>query len=206
MPATVSRVNDFDLTGDGTNPAWHQIPWFNLPPIKGPARYTTRVKIVYSAAGFYCLFDCQDRRISCTGLNDNDELYTQDVVELFLWPDEKHPVYFEYELSPRGKELPLLVSNTAGTFMGWSPWQYTADRRVKKAVDIRTDFWSAEIFVPFALLKGLSNCPPTPGTIWRANFYRIDYDESPPTWFAWATGVQNTFHDLNRFGSILFSE
>ncbi len=33
------------------------------------------------------------------------------------------------------------------------------------------------MFVPFELLKPLANVPPKSGTRWRANFYRMDYDD-----------------------------
>jgi hypothetical protein len=123
-------------------------------------------------------------------------------------------VYLEYELSPLGVELPLLVSNSGGAFMGWSPWQYTGDRRIRRATAVRGGTkapgaavigWSAEFFIPFRLLTGLRNVPPAPGTQWRANFYRIDYDKSEQTLFAWATGINNSFHDLRQFGAITFA-
>ena len=56
------------------------------------------------------------------------DLWTEDVVEIFFWPDEEMPVYFEYELSPRNYELPILVPNKAGSFLGWRPWKYEGER------------------------------------------------------------------------------
>lgn len=36
---------------------------------------------------------------------DMSSLYLEDVAEVFLWPREELPVYFEYELSPLDREL-----------------------------------------------------------------------------------------------------
>jgi hypothetical protein len=183
-------------------------------PIKGISTALTQAKIVYSSAGIYCLFDCQDHLLMCSDLKDHDDLWNEDVVEAFFWPDESQPLYFEYELSPLGMELPLLIPNNKGDFMGWSPWHYTGDRRCRRATTVRggakapgamVTGWSAEFFIPFALMRGLRNVPPTAGTKWRANFYRIDYDGNEQTLFAWATDVRNTFHDLENFGTITFA-
>lgn len=214
MDAVVRRTaTDFDVTGDGSAPAWAAADWLPITAIRGTGSFATKAKLLYSAAGVYCLFDCADGTIDCTTLTDGDELWTEDVVEAFFWPDEGQRVYFEYELSPLGAELPLMVPNAGGTFMGWTPWQYTAARKVRKATAARggdkvaggvVTGWSVEFFVPFALLKGLGNTPPKPGTRWRANLYRIDYAKSQQTLYAWSTGVRDTFHDLENFGTVTF--
>jgi hypothetical protein len=77
--------------------------------------------------------DREDERLSCTITRDNDSLYTEDVIEMFLWPDEGRPLYFEYEISPLGFELPIIVPNLDGQFMGWLPWDYENERRIRKA-------------------------------------------------------------------------
>ena len=42
-------------------------------------------------------------------MGDFLDLYNEDVVEVFLWPDESFPVYFEYEVSPLNYELPIII-------------------------------------------------------------------------------------------------
>jgi hypothetical protein len=58
-------------------------------------------------------------------------LYNEDVIEAFFWPDEKNPLYFEYELSPLNYELAILVPNNKGNFFGWRPWHYEGDRKTR---------------------------------------------------------------------------
>ena len=129
------------------------------------------------------------------------------MVELFLWPNEDHDVYFEYELSPYDFELPLMVNNINGKFYGWLPWHYEGKRRVIHKVEIstvdsKTRFWTASIFIPFELLRPLISSPPTPGEIWRANFYRIDYDHEMSTW-QWQP-IKKSFHEFEKFGYMKF--
>jgi len=214
MGTTVRLVEDFELDGTGNASAWDAAEWLKLPPIKGIGTYATGAKIAYSSLGIYCLFDCVDQVLTCTDLKDNDHLYNQDVVEAFFWPEESQHLYLEYELSPLGRQLPLMVPNHGGQFMGWIPWNVGDDRQTRRATAIRggeklpgaaVSGWSAEFFIPFALMRGLRNVPPNPGTIWRANFYRIDYDQNEQTLFAWATGVRNSFHDFREFGTLRFA-
>jgi hypothetical protein len=215
MNATVKRIDDFQLTGDGSAPAWSAAEWLSILPIKGKSGAATRAKVACSSTGIYCLFDCEDHLLNCSSLKDGDDLWNEDVVEAFFWPDENQHLYLEYELSPLGKELLLLVPNDGGKFMGWGPWHYEGDRRARRATSVRggpktagasITGWSAEFFIPFTLMIGLRNVPPVPGTQWRANFYRIDYDDpKQQTLFAWSTGVTDTFHDFNQFGTLTFA-
>ena len=130
------------------------------------------------------------------------------MAEAFFWTDERVPIYFEYELSPLNYELPILVPNIKGNFLGWRPWHYEGSRRTRHATHISKNgeditAWTAEFFIPYALLKPMMNVPPQKGTRWRANFYRIDYDENTVTW-QWKMVQNENFHDYERFGTIVF--
>jgi hypothetical protein len=212
---TVRATADFEVTGEGANAAWKPAEWIPLrrrQPDGLP--YDTRVKILYSTTGIYVLMDASDRTITATMTDDFMDLWTEDVFEVFFWPDEGHPVYFEYEISPLNRELAILVPNFGGQFLGWRPWHYEKDRLVRKATSVtggprqahaQIQGWRAEFFIPYALLKPLPNVPPQPGTRWRANFYRIDHDDGRRTQWMWAP-VRGTFHEYQAFGVLLFGE
>jgi len=209
----VARTADFAVDGKGSGPAWSKAEWQPLQPrsADGPA-YPTRVKALYSPTGLYVLIDGEDRTLTATFDADFLDLWTEDVFEFFLWPDERYPVYFEYEISPLGFELPILVPNFGGPFYGWRPWHYEAGRKTQKAVSVRggpaksgagITGWTAEVFVPYDLLKPLQNVPPQRGARWRANFYRMDYDGGRTAIWNWAP-VKGTFHQPDKFGVLLF--
>ena len=137
MQMTIPTTADFDVTGDGTNPAWDNAEWARLDIRRdGGHGYATRIKMLYSQTGLYVLFDGEDRTLTATLEGDYLKLWTEDVFEFFFWTDEQHPIYFEYEISPLGYELPLIIPNFDGTFFGWIPWQYEGDRLTQKAVAI----------------------------------------------------------------------
>lgn len=213
--ATVAPTDDFDLTGDGAAAAWDRTEWIPLEQ-RGDmtVEHETRVKLLYSATGFYVLMDGADTRITATMQGDFLDLWTEDVFEVFLWTDETHPIYFEYEISPLNYELPILVPNFGGEFLGWRPWHYEGERRTRHATaalggpresGASVTGWRAEVFIPWELLTPLQGVPPHAGSRWRANFYRLDYDGETPTAWAWAP-VEGTFHQFQRFGILHFGD
>ena len=209
----VPKTDDFEVTGRGDSPAWEKARWEPLPlRTTGGRDLPTRVKVLYSATGLYVLMDAADAAVTATMNADFLDLWNEDVFEFFLWPDPRHPVYFEYEISPLGFELPILIPNLDGKFLGWRPWHYEGPRKTRKATSTvggpkqpgaKITGWKAEVFVPYELLTPLQNVPPKPGARWRANFYRVDYDGGRSTRWTWAE-VGSSFHEFRKFGTLVF--
>jgi len=208
----IKRCRDFRITGDGSDKTWNNTGWINMLQMGSDVTgYDTKVKILYSETGIYFLFNCNDKKLTATFNADNLDLWKEDVVEVFLWTDESFPVYFEYEISPLNFELPIIVPNYKGSFLGWLPWHYEGDRKTqhetsavggKKDSGNRVSAWIAEFFIPYKLLAPLNKVPPVPGTKWRANMYRIDHDNGQIR-FVWQEITKN-FHDYENFGTFIF--
>lgn len=204
----VTKCLDFEIDGLGTHHNWNETAWINLLQRDSLGnRYQTQVKIRYSESGLYFLFHCEDSIITSTLKEDFADLWNEDVVEIFLWTSGEHSIYFEYELSPANYELPILVPNMEGVFLGWRPWHYEGDRRTRHKTGIvkkntRIQSWMAEIYIPYALLKPLLNIPPEKGTTWRINLYRNDYDRGLSSW-SWKAIVKS-YHEYEKFGVLLF--
>jgi len=209
----VRPTEDFEVTGDGKDSAWSKAEWAAVPQrSQNGLPYETRIKTLYSPKGLYVLFDATDKKLTAKIEKDFENLWEEDVFEVFLWTDEKHATYFEYEISPFNRELPILVPNFDGKFLGWLPWHYDGGRKTRKATAVTGGEkksgagiagWSAEVFIPYDLLSPLQNVPPKPGTQWRANFYRMDYDDGKPTRWTWAP-VGGSFHEYQKFGKLVF--
>jgi hypothetical protein len=207
----VDKTPDFEITGQGTSPHWNKAEWTTITQRNNEDKiqYITRTKVLYSGTGIYFLFHCDDKIINPTLKGDNLKLWEEDVVEVFLMPDEKLPLYFEYQLSPDNYELTILVPNLEGNFFGWLPWQYEGERKTRRATSIITDKvtgdtlgWIAEFHIPWKLLTPLVMEAPGPGTRWKANMYRLDYDHGP-TRFSWQKTDRN-FHEPENFGTFIF--
>jgi hypothetical protein len=140
------------------------------------------------------------------------DLWKEDIVEAFFWTDESLPFYFEYEISPLNYELPIMISNIEGELLRWQPFHYEENRQTQHVVTVRggeqkpdseITGWTAEVFIPYKLFSPLGNVPPVSGTKWRANFYRVDYDEERAKSWSWQL-TQRNFHDYLRFGTLVF--
>jgi hypothetical protein len=205
----VKHVSDFEITGNGSSPSWKNTEWITMAKREGDLPYGSQAKLLYSDKGVYTLFKFEDKILSATRKADFLDLWKDDVFEIFFWTDEGTPLYFEYELTPLNYELAILVPNFNGDFLGWRPWQYEGERKIRHAVKILKDEkqkisgWTGEFFIPFALLKPLRNAEAKKGTRWRVNIYRIDYDEDKKTKWAWKP-VDTNFHDYQRFGTMIF--
>ncbi len=199
---SVVKTSDFAVNGKGDAKEWKAADWLTLPQREGKKNYDTKFKMMYSDSGIYCLFQNADEKITSTMNEDYMDLWKEDVVEIFFWPDEKVPIYFEYEISPRNYELPILVPNLNGRFLGWRPWHYTGSRKIKHATNIQPHVWIAEFFIPYKTFDPLTNVPPTKGMTWRVNMYRIDHDDGATEW-SWQP-VRTNFHDFEKFGVVKF--
>jgi hypothetical protein len=213
IPLLVKKCADFDLTGKGDNNEWTKTEWNYLTKLDASGKtYSTKFKILYSAKGVYVFFNGDDDKISTHYDKDFGELFKGDVFEVFFHTDPNIPIYFEYEVNQLNKELVLLIPNINGKVRGWIPWQYENERAIKKMVSVTggnetpnaaITSWSAELFFPYDLFRPLSNVPPLSGTIWNANFYRLDYDSGKMIKWAWSP-VQKHFHELDKFRPIKF--
>lgn len=209
----VGRTEDFAVTGDGRAAAWAKAAWEPLRRRgEGGRPYEARFKMLASKTGLYVLMSGSDEKLSARMEKDFEDLWTEDVFEVFLWPDERDPVYFEYEISPLNMELPILIPNLGDKFLGWRPWHYEGERKVRKATAVTGGEkkpgaaiagWSAEVFIPYALLAPLRNVPPAAGAKWRANVYRVDYDGGKTTQWDWSR-VGPSFHEYKKFGTLVF--
>ena len=170
---TIKKCGDFKITGDGSSDSWKSTEWINLlQQDPDNSSYQTKVKVLYSETGIYFLFNCEDKKLTSTMKADNLNLWEEDVVEVFLWTDENFPVYFEYELSPLNYELPIMVPNNKGSFLGWLPWHYEGDRRTQHATSVtggvrikerQFQVGSPRVFIPYKLLNPLLHVPPVKG-------------------------------------------
>lgn len=211
----VKSTSEFEVTGDGSNPAWEKADWTPLHKRSSEGHsYEARFKVLYSKKGIYFLMDGTDSKLTASFTQDFEDLWTEDVYEVFLWTDERYSIYFEYEISPLNYELPILVPNFGGEFLGWRPWHYDGERKIRKATAVRggpkksgaaIQGWSAEFFIPYEVLTPLQNVPPKPGTLWRANFYRVDHDGEERTSWMWSR-VEGRFHEYEQFGTLEFEE
>jgi len=216
----VKKTVDFNISGKGNNEAWNRTSWQTFSRVDpGGKNYITRSKILYSEKGIYLLYEGEDDVVTTKNYEDDEEIYEGDVFEFFL-QTKKGAVYFEYEINHFGKQLILTLSGTHRN-LAWSPWRHEYKRNpvIQKEVFVKASdknkevlikpgamisSWTAELFFPYEVISLLPDAVPKNGTVWRANFCRIDYDSGKMVQWSWSKKIRRDFHELENFGTILF--
>jgi hypothetical protein len=216
IPLVVRACKDFTISSKGDNPEWNKTKWINLHKLDtGGRHYESKFKILYSSTGIYLLFSGEDDKITTRDYNDFEAIYNGDVFEAFFLPVPKTPVYFEYEVNQLSKELILTLSKVDSQLYSWAPRYPSLDSRkpIKKMVDVvggkievggDIKSWTAEVFFPYSILGLLPNIPPPRGSVWKANFCRLDYDSDKMIKYSWSPTIVKSFHEIEKFQSIKF--
>jgi len=166
----------------------------------GEPRLSTSVRVGLREGILFVRFDARDEGVVATLTERDAPLWKEDVVEVFLSPEDPPDVYYEFEVNPLGAlfdarvESPDLSRATMKVEPAWTCPGFSA--RVRHGPGI----WSALLRIPLS--------PMAPGQIpssWRANFYRVDRGKADE-YSAWSPTFADTpdFHVPSRFGSLSF--
>ncbi len=174
--------------------------------------WATKARMCWDDSCLYVAFDSIDQDIWGTMTGHNDPIYDEEVVEIFLEPDNEPTRYFEIEVSPRNVIFEAEIVNTNGLRPNVDRSNYTWRCEgmrtaviVDGTLDDRTDTdrgWTVEMALPFAPMHKT----PQPGERWRANLYRIDRGKDGDEYQAWSPtlAVPASFHVPAEFGEIEF--
>ena len=215
-PASIQAIfTDQSIVLDGKldDKAWSQTTWssdlknYNGEgyPDKG-----TQVKILYDKSYLYFAFKMADEDLINSYKNRDEPIYEQDVVEVFLDPDDDQKNYYEFQVSPGQVYFDALFPSYREDLENSKKWN--AD--LKSGVFLEgtlnklgdTDKgWVVELAIPFSDLKHAPRTPPQSGDKWRMNLFRINKTtEALPAFGAWSPPVVGDFHKLDRFGYLEF--
>lgn len=171
----------------------------------GVPRLATQVAVYRDDEFLNVLFIANDDHVVATHLEHDAPLYEEDVVEVFVAPEEITE-YFEIEVNPLGTtfdarvESPDGVRRTMRADLAWN-----ADGLFAAVVrDIGGSFHTASTIVRIAFAS-LGRVPQS-GDVWRANFFRIDRHPSGDEFSAWQPTLKAPadFHVAAAFGALRF--
>ncbi|HTE16945.1 MAG TPA: carbohydrate-binding family 9-like protein, partial [Armatimonadota bacterium] len=217
LPRYECRRAAGEITIDGSldDPGWaHIAPMSRLLHSHNgdePAQ-PTEVKACWDDTFLYLSYSCKETDIWGNFESRDDPLYDEEVVEAFLCPTGDLRHYFEFEVSPLNILFDARVFSPEGDrrmMLVDRQWDAPGIRTAVRVSGILNDRhspdigWIAEVALPFSDL-GLQG-PPAPGTVWRANFYRIE--RGPITEFtAWSPTYADPadFHVPACFGELVF--
>jgi hypothetical protein len=198
----------------GSDESWERaerIAW-------GPAPYLTVFRALWNEAGLYLCFDASDDSPWFTMTGRDDHLWEEEVVEIFLDPARAGRNYAELEINPANVVCDVLMREPWPKQHSDLAWDIAGlETRVTELVHPgSTAGWCAHAFIPWAALATLPDAdrvslPPAPGDTWDFNVFRIKRPGGPAApaagaiFAAWSPPRGASFHDVERFGEMGFS-
>jgi hypothetical protein len=184
------------IDGDTSDAAWKQasvIPGL-LPALKANSKadldiQSTTVRVLWDEQNLYVAFDCTDDEVYSTGtLKHDDDIYKEDVCEVFLDGKGDGRQYVEIQVGPTGVNLDLmyLISSEAelGPDLRLSPRVMSRERwafrewemaGLKTAAKKTDSGWSAELAIPAESIMKRQGSKTFMPTEIRAHFMRYDW-------------------------------
>ena len=213
------------MTIDGKldDPDWARAQEFTMTETNTgkPVPLKSTVKMLWDDEYLYFGFYSEDPDAWATLFNEDDPLWGEEVVEVFIDPEGLGHSYYEHEVNPVNVKVDLFIVNAGearkGIYKGWKDWDFSA--KLKQAVFVEGDgklegtadkYLTVEIAFPFEDLWTAPRVPPRDGDMWRIGCYRIERGKSGDRnddWYAaFSPTLRPSFHTPWRFGKVTFKK
>ncbi len=175
-PITIDgRLGEFD---------WAAAPQINgFTHIRsGQVLQATRARMVWNDEALYIAFACRDGEMWALFTEEDDPMWSEEVVEAFIDPDGDGRDYLEVEVNPLNAIVDLRLTSITPEWVSDKDWDIAG---LQTAVEIHgtvndsTDVdagWTVEMAIPWAAfapqIRGGGQ--PQIGDRWRLNLYRIE--------------------------------
>lgn len=202
------------ITVDGTlsDPGWTGIvsspEWPTAESSPEPVGKVSG-KLTWDDQHLYVYVHVTDSEVFSEFKNQDDPLWKQDCVELFIDADGNRRGYVELQVNPNNV-----------TFDSWFPGGRAAkgdeewDSGMITGVKLNPgQGWEVEIAIPWAAVKGREDAmsvrlPPQVGDRWRLNVVRVDKKQGAqnPTASSWNRISYQDWHGLERMLTVVFAD
>ena len=144
--------------------------------------FPTRAKMLWDDSYFYFAFVCQDADMWAIYEEEDDPLWSEEVVEIFIDPDGDGKRYLELEVNPLNVVVDLLIYAVDPEWHSSKDWDIAKLKTAVQAHGTVNDSlaldwgWTAEIAIPWAAMADsvTGGARPAAGDVWRLNLYRIE--------------------------------
>ena len=184
----------------------------------GPSPYETRFRALWSPAGLFLRFDADDASPWHTMTREDEHLWDEEVVEIFIDLDRSGRDYYELEINPANVVCDLRMISPWPDKKGDIDWDLAGlETRVHaRKGPGRAPGWTATAFLPWSGFASLPSAgrialPPKPGDAWRFNVFRIERPGGPKSpekdavFAAWSPPSVQSFHDAGAFRDLVFA-
>ncbi len=199
--------------------AWQKAAWTSdfvdiLGQDGAPPRYRTRMKMLWDSRYLYIAAEMEEPNVHGKLTEHDSVIFHDNDFEFFLKPVTDGDPYFEFEINALNATWDLYL-NKPYRQGGKADNAWEAEG-VKTAVHVNgtlnqsgdTDRgWTVEIALPLTSFASRQNVPlPIDGTIWRANFSRVEWLADHPREDNWVWSPQGAvnMHIPDRWGYLVF--
>ncbi len=188
LPHYLVRQTDSPITIDGR---LDEFAWAAAPQIDGLTRIlndygrvqqATRAKIVWGEEALYIAFACRDTDMWALYTEEDDPMWSEEVVEAFIDPDGDGRDYLEVEVNPLNAIVDLHIGSVSPEWVSDKDWDIAGLQTavgvhgtVNDSTDVDTG-WSVEMAIPWNAFAPTitGGGRPSVGDRWRLNLYRIE--------------------------------
>ena len=175
-----------------------------------PCTAATEARLLWDDMNLYVAFLSEDPNVAGAFFNDDEKLYTSNVVEIFLNPSgDAARGYDEIEVAPTNAlfDASFVGGPRQGMDLSWSSHARHAvhvDGTLNDARDIDRG-WTVEMAIPFSSLTGMPRPRPAVGDRGKFNLYRLRQGPGQPNeGQAFSPPMRGDFHALDRFATLRF--
>jgi hypothetical protein len=194
-------------------------PWTGVGRVEwGPPEYVTAFRALWDDAGLFLRFDAKDAVPWHTFTRRDEQLWEEEVVEVFLDPARSGRDYAELEISPANVVCDVRMERPwpdKKMDLAWDLEGLETRVEIRQDAEGRTSGWTALAFLPWEGLRSLPSSrrialPPRAGDRWRFNVFRIERPggradkERGAVFAAWSSSSQPGFHVPDAFRDLVF--
>lgn len=221
---TASRIDSdeaeaIEVDGKLDEEVWEEADALELDALGSAKPRDTEVELAYDSKHLYVGAHLEDEHIWSEHDERDANTWEEEVFEIFIDPDGRDAQdYLELQINPLGTVFDAHFDEQLGRGEGsrdeqidrarsWNMEGLESAVHVEGTVNDDSDedeFWSVEMRLPFDQMPPIDN-PPNSKDEWAVNFYRYDRpdDETTHT-YAWSPPTSGSFHQVERFGSVVF--
>src|SRR6476469_4489810 len=183
----------------------------------------TEAKLLWDKKFLYIGIENADADVWAKLDKRDDKLWTEEADEIMIDADGNGRTYIELQVAPNGNVFDTYLperrkyEDTINPKLKPFAWtsKTVAKVRVDGTLNKREDQdkgWTAELAIPLEDVKGMDTkspltLPPTPGSVWRINMFRMDVPQGKPQQASgWSPPLVGDFHALDRFGELVFGD
>ncbi|MDB4963682.1 MAG: putative lipoprotein [Myxococcales bacterium] len=166
-------------------------------------------RMTWDEQNLYVFANVVDSEVFSEFKNQDDPLWKQDAIEMFIDADGNRRGYVELQVNPNNATFDSWFAQGRAA-KGDEAW----DSGMVTAVKLNPNQgWDVEIAIPWAAIKGKDDAmsvrlPPQVGDRWRMNLVRVDKKTAAqnPTASSWNRITYQDWHGLDRMLTVVFAD